>query len=103
MVYNTFNCFMRSIVIPLKQKHPHDLRLDGQHSGGNRSVAGVFLYRGKRWKVHYDTHFAPLDQANDAWRNGDHHPFVKKPTPKGNFCLELKSQPRPKHLYIYAR
>ena len=79
-------------------------RLDGQHTGGNRAVAGEFRHLGKRWKVHSDTHYEPLLVAYEAATAGN-DPFVEAPTRSG-LSLDLNDQLRSKlserrHKYIY--
>jgi len=47
------------------------MRLDGELSGGNRTVVGVFRGDGRDWKVHEDSHYEPLLIAYEAARAGD--------------------------------
>jgi len=70
----TFDSFVEmyeSTVIPLQQKHPDWIRLDGARAGGNRKVFARFLYRGRRWKIHSDTHISKLTQVYQAFRNNE--------------------------------
>jgi hypothetical protein len=61
--YSTFRDFMDLCVHPQQVSNPEDIRLDGRRSGGNMDVAGTFEHFGKRWKVHADTHYEPLNLA----------------------------------------
>jgi len=63
VVHASFSAFMRDAVIPHRQANPAARRLDLAWSGGNRAVFGRFLHHGRRWKVHSDTHFEPLEIA----------------------------------------
>lgn len=105
MIYNSFIEFMKLAVIPLQKKHPNWIRLDGRKSGGSRNSAGRFWHEGFAWTVHEDSHFATLELAYAAAKNGDDY-FVEGDTDRG-MCLDLtpelrkKYQPRFKHLYIY--
>ena len=110
MVYDSFESFVESVVIPQRTANPTHIRLDGNTSGGNREVAGVFRHRRKVWKVHADTHYEPLLLAYDLIKQGQtNDPFVEEVTNTGSgTCLVLQdniqrllSKPRFKYLYIY--
>jgi hypothetical protein len=87
--YATFREFVEHLVLPMREAHPDHKRLDGQPSGGNRTVAGTFWHRGRRWKVHADTHYRQLLIAYEALRSGEvPDPFVEKAT-KNGISLDL--------------
>lgn len=98
--------FMKQVVIPAKKANPNDKRLDGQISGGNRTIFGCFQYCGRTWKVHSDTRYEPLMLAYDEAVNGG-DPFVEDTTEGGCFSLILQPKVKErqssnyKHLYIY--
>ncbi len=102
----TFVEFIENEVIPQKEANPDDKRLDGQPSGGNRTVFGCFQHYGRTWKVHSDTHYVPLMLAYDAAIDGS-DPFIEDKTEGGGSSLILKSEikerqnSRHKYLYIY--
>jgi hypothetical protein len=106
-VHPSFAAFMRSVVLPLRAANPTWRRLDGASTGGNRTVAGQFRHAAQLWKVHADTHFAPLEIA---WRavqaDATSDPFVVEHAQAGR-CLALRDDLRRqyasphKHLYIY--
>ena len=106
MTHKSFTSFVEAVVLPGRAQNPGHRRLDGQQSGGNRTVAGEFTHRGKNWKVHADTHYEPLLVAYEAAKAGA-EPFVEVPTRAGN-SLDLNddlrrklSEPRFKYIYIY--
>ena len=85
--YTSFGDFMTRYVIPLEHANPAFRRLDGERSGGNRTVAGSFDHGGRRWVVHADTHFRPLQIAyNDHLRDPAGDPFKREVTRAGT-CL----------------
>jgi hypothetical protein len=101
---------MEQVVLPRQAANPAHIRLDGQISGGNREPAGFFWHQGKLWRVHADSHFAPLLLAYGALKETPTaDPFIATATGTGKrHCLVLTSQlqqqlpkPRFKHLYIY--
>lgn len=105
--YGSFRAFVEDFVLPMQQAHPEDKRLDGQPSGGNLNVAGIFWHKARRWKVHADTHYRPLLVAYEALRSREFaDPFVETPTQRGT-CLDLtpilraRTGDPDKHLYIY--
>lgn len=105
--YPSFREFVEQVILPMQAANAQDKRLDGQPSGGNRDVVGRFWHRGRRWKVHADTHYRQLVAAYEAIRTGEMgDPFVEQPTKHGR-CLDLVPQlrvrlnDRNKHLYIY--
>jgi hypothetical protein len=98
--------FIKQKVISQKNANPDHIRLDGQPSGGNRSIFGCFQHLGRTWKVHSDTHYEPLMLAYDvAVKGGD--PFVEVTTKRGGSSLVLQPEVKErqsshyKHLYIY--
>jgi hypothetical protein len=103
--FSSFDGFVRGVVLPLQAEHPGWRRLDGEATGGNRSVAGSFRHGDDVWKVHADTHFAPLLLAHRALAAGG-DPFVVEHARAGR-CLALREDLRRqyasphKHLYIY--
>ena len=106
MTHQSFVDFMESTVVPARAANPTHRRLDGQSSGGNRAVFGEFRHRGKRWKVHADTHYEPLLVAYNAAKEGA-DPFVESSTQSG-LSLDLTddlraklSEQRYKYVYIY--
>lgn len=108
MTYGSYAAFVEGVVLPKRAAHPADRRIDGEQSGGNWAVAGIFRYEGREWKVHEDSHYEPLVIAYEAIQGGDPTPFVVEPTTRGS-CLNLKPQLREamtdrrhKYLYIYA-
>ena len=108
MTYASFIAFMESVVIPKKAANPNDIRLDGETSGGNRTVAGMFQHHNKVWKVHADTRYEPLMLAYNSIKEGKaDDPFMEEPTRNGNSLIltnsvrGLMKKPRFKHLYIY--
>lgn len=105
--YSSFPEFMTRYVLPLGTANPTYRRLDGEITGGNRAIAGVFGHDGRRWGVHADTHFEPLRIAHEAWqRDRGSDPFRREATRAGT-CLVLRGDLRAlyrspyKHLYIY--
>jgi hypothetical protein len=107
LVYSSFSDFMTRYVIPLERADPKSRRLDGEWSGGNRTVAGSFVHDGRRWVVHADTHFRPLRIAyNDVLRDPAGDPFTREVTRAGT-CLVLRDDLRRlhdsphKYVYIY--
>lgn len=108
MTYDSYAAFVEGVVLPKRAANPNDRRLDGEESGGNWAVAGIFQHEGRRWKVHEDSHYEPLLIAYDAVRRGDPSPFVLEPTARG-VCLNLKPElrramtnQRHKYLYVYS-
>jgi hypothetical protein len=107
LAYSSFSDFMTRYAIPLEQANPAFRRLDGERSGGNRTIAGSFVHDGRRWVVHADTHFRPLRIAyNDELRDPAGDPFKREVTRAGT-CLVLRDDLRRihdsphKYLYIY--
>ena len=108
MVYLSFVEFMELVVIPQRAANPNHIRLDGETSGGNRAVAGMFRHHNKVWKVHADSVYETLLLAYDSTIEGKvADPFLEESTRRGN-CLVLTDsvrrlmvKPRFKHLYIY--
>lgn len=105
--YGSFRAFVESAVVPRHRSRPADVRLDGRTVGGNRETFGTFWWGGRRWKVHADTHYAPLLIAHEAILRGD-EPFLVTETQRtGNVCLELvpwlhaQLGTKAKLLYIY--
>jgi hypothetical protein len=105
-MYPSFVGFVETVVLPGRRAYPQRRRLDGQRTGGNRTVAGRFLHGGRQWKVHADTHYETLLVAYEAAVKGL-NPFQEVPT-KSGLSLDLTddlrqalSEPRFKYLYIY--
>jgi len=103
----SFREFVEQIVLPMQAESPDDKRLDGQPTGGNREVVGIFWHGGRRWRVHADTHYRQLLIAYDAVRTGElEDPFIEQPTARGT-CLDLvpelrrRTGERAKYLYVY--
>jgi hypothetical protein len=101
---------MELVVLPRKRANPAHRRLDGNSSGGNRQIAGMFRHQGKIWKVHADTHYEPLLLAYDfVVEKKIDDPFLENNTRIGlGACLVLQdsiqsllSKPRFKYLYVY--
>lgn len=110
MIHDDFVGFVKSVVLPNRNSNPSHVRLDGNSTGGNREIAGMFRHQGKIWKVHADTHYEPLILAYEfILENKGKDPFLENPTGTGiGICLVLKdsiqhlsSKPRFKYLYIY--
>lgn len=104
-IYNTFQDLTKSFILPRKNNHPNDKRLDGQPSGGNRNIAGKFKHNGNIWKVHFDTHYKPLMLAYNACKQGK-NPFQIETKPNGNMSLvlinELRKLQNSKHKYLFV-
>jgi hypothetical protein len=105
--HQSFRSFMENVVLPMRAANPSHRRLDGQVSGGNWEVVGLFRQNGKVWKVHADTHYEPLLIAHEAQKGGVDNPFVEQSTRQGR-CLDLlpelrakRREPQHKYLYIY--
>lgn len=79
--YPSFAAFMDEVVRPLGEARPGDLRLDGEVTGGNRTVVGSFDHAGRVWKVHADTHYEPLRIATRSLAaNPKMDPFIVEHT-----------------------
>jgi len=108
MIYDSFVAFMQIVVLPQRAANANHIRLDGETSGGNRTVAAMFRHHNKVWKVHADSGYEPLILAYDSITEGNvADPFLEESTRRGN-CLVLSDsvrrrmvRPRFKHLYIY--
>jgi len=102
LVHKDFVNLMEMEFLPLHQKNPTHIRIDGQRTGGNYEVAGRFRHSGKTWKVHADTHYDRMMLAYEALKNDKSaNPFVEESTKHGR-SLVLRSGLRPKgHKYIY--
>ena len=110
MIHEDFVTFIEAVILPMRRLNPNHARLDGNSSGGNREIKGMFRHHGKVWKVHADTHYEPLILAyNFIKDNKNEDPFLQNATGTGiGNCLVLKSiiqqsssKPRFKYLYIY--
>ena len=107
MVFPSYERFVEGVVLPRHLAHPADRRLDGWPSGGNLTVAGVFHYDGRKWKVHEDSHYEPLLIAYEAMKAGERTPFLEESTKSGmslNLTPNLRAKMTPtrfKYLYIY--
>jgi hypothetical protein len=105
-LHPTFNGFMEKVVLPARALNPAHRRLDGEQTGGNWDVTGVFKHHGRQWKVHADTHYEPMLVAYGACKAGL-DPFVEEPIKNGmslNLTDDLRqklSTPRFKYIYIY--
>lgn len=112
MIHPHFRAYIETEIIPKRLAHPTHLRLDGQITGGNREIAGMFYHVGRIWKVHADSHYEPLLLAYDSiiQHGAAYEPFrIEDTNTLAGTCLvliaevqQLKSKPRFKHLYIYA-
>ncbi len=107
MIHGSFKAWVVAEVLPLHQEHPEWVRLDGQASGGNRSVAGQFRHLDRDWVVHADTHFEPVLRAYRAiTAQGVDDPFAVDRARVGD-CLELRPElggaSWPKYFYVYGR
>jgi len=106
VTHQSFVDFVETVVLPARAANPMHRRLDGQRTGGNWAVFGEFRHRGRRWKVHADTHYEPLLVAYEAAKAGA-DPFVEVPTQSGlslDLTDELRAKltvPRYKYIYIY--
>ena len=99
---------MEQAVLPHEAALGDAKRLDGQPSGGNWDVFGVFVHDGSAWVVHADTHFATLRIAyEDVVNKPGSNPFITTSVDSG-LALDLRPDLRAKypqrfkHLYIYA-
>jgi len=108
MIHRDFVGFMQDCVLPHREKHTADIRLDGELTGGKRKAFGHFSYKGSDWKVDEDTHYEPLELAYEAFKSGE-DPFVVSATSAGKGrCLLLTGKVRErqkstaKYLYIYS-
>lgn len=108
MIYPSFEAFYESVIEPLRAANPDHRRLDGQQSGGNYDVVGRLRYQGRRWKIHADTHYEPLDIAYQALTGSPpRDPFVTAPTKTGVRLdlaedLQRRRGTRYRHLYVYS-
>ncbi len=100
--FESFKEFYQDFVIPLKEKNPEFIRLDGQVTGSTRSAAAYFKYRGDKWKIDADTQIDRLKTAFELLQEGK-DPFLIKPTQNNTGeCLIIKEQPlRSKKFYVY--
>ena len=87
-IYPTFIDFMNQRVIPTQNANPSHHRLDGNTTGsqGNRKIFDCFQHQGKTWKVHSDTHYAPLMTAYNQANRGL-NPFNQVSTPGKGLSL----------------
>jgi hypothetical protein len=99
-IYPTFVDFMEQRVIPTQKANPSHIRLDGKIIGGNRRVFGYFKHSGRTWKVHSDTHYAPLMTAYKQTNQGL-NPFNQVNTPNGKLSLKVNQSTQPYYHYIY--
>jgi hypothetical protein len=106
VIYPSYVDFAESLVLPARDANPAHRRLDGERTGGNWAAFGDFRHRGKRWRVHADTHYEPLIVAYEAAKTGV-DPFVEAPTPTRR-SLDLTddlraklTEPRHKYIYVY--
>lgn len=102
--YSTFNDLMQSSILPLHKAHPDWEQLDGQESGGNRSIFATFRYNYHPWKIHADTR---IDKLLEAWQIAEagEKPFQIAKTEQGTLCLHLAGQVENEAngLYIYLQ
>jgi len=101
-LFSDFDQVMNQKVIPLRKEKPNWIRLDGQIGVGNRKVFAFFKYKGKKWRIHSDTHFRMLYKAYKFIQAGK-DPFLITKTAGDNHCLILVPElaERPKFIYIY--
>lgn len=103
-----FITFIETKVKPLREQEPERLRLDGEPSGGNRTVFARFTRGGKEWTVNGDSHIKPLMRAYEAALKGE-DPFIEEETDEKSITLSLNDKLRGeqtsphKHIYIYRR
>lgn len=106
MTFGSYEQFVGEVVLPRRRANPSHLRLDGEQSGGNWSVAGTFRHGAREWRVHEDSHFEPLLIAYAAVQRGE-DPFDVETTRAGRVSLVLKPSLRAqqttryKHFYVY--
>src|SRR5690606_23895247 len=100
--FENFKDFYTEFVVPLKNKNPEFIRLDGKITGATRNPAAYFMYNGDKWKVDADTYIDRLAIAFELLQKGE-DPFLVKPTQnKTGECLIIKGQPlRNKKFYVY--
>ncbi len=100
--FSDFSQVMQQQVIPLRKEKPDWIRLDGLIGVGNRAVFAFFKYKGKKWRIHSDTHFRMLFKAYEYIQTG-RDPFLIAKTAGDNQCLVLVPElaERPKFIYIY--
>ena len=109
MVYDSFVDFMETVVLPMKQANPTDIRLDGRVSGGSWDHVGSFLRGSRVWTVYADSRYQPLLTAYEAIRKGEaDDPFVESPMQSGDRLdltdnLQKATGLRHRYLYIYAK
>lgn len=110
MIYDSFESFIESVIIPKHTANPTHSRLDGLDSGSNWDIAGTFLHQNKIWNIHADSRYEPLLLAHKLIKEGKtENPFIEENTASGKGkCLILQSEiqqllsnPRKKYLYIY--
>jgi len=103
--FGSFKEFVEEVVLPRHASNPLDIRLDGQPTGGNRDVAGIFWHAGRQWKVHSDIHYDRLLVACKAIEAGVGDPFIEQSAPRGNsldLIPELRRQIRSPRKYLYV-
>ena len=106
MTYRDFCSFYRQVVVPAKNKNPGHKRLDGKFSGGSRDSAGEFIFGDRKWTVHTDTHYEPLQIAFEGFKKGP-VPFEVKETARGLALVlgkefRAKQKTNFKYMYIYS-
>lgn len=99
--YNTFDELIPAVLL-LQQVHPNWTRLDGNKSGGNRTVFATFHYADQTWKIHADTR---IDQLLEAWKMAEagEEPFQVVQTKQGTPSLRLSGASKANGLYIYLK
>lgn len=104
--YENFEQLMLIKILPAYQNNSSLERLDGNPSGGNRTIYAYFKDNDKvKWKIHSDTYFEELIKAYEDFQQGN-NPFVILRTKRNkNDCLILRNDlvkvGEPKHIYIY--
>jgi len=102
-VYKDFQTFYAEAVLPLKQANHAYIRLDGKLKGSTRSFFAYFLYEGKKWKVAADTHIEKLDQAFEAFSQGNDPFVIKALRDNQGETLALKGDPiRNTRFYVFS-
>jgi hypothetical protein len=107
-IYESFVAFAEDFLPKLRHAHPNAERLDARTSGSSWDITGTFQHHGQTWNIHGDTRVEPVEIAYQHALNGQ-DPFMETTTRGGRQTLDLTeelrkklSDPRRKHLYIYA-
>ncbi|TDQ11371.1 hypothetical protein [Pedobacter metabolipauper] len=100
--YTDYKAFYEQAVLPLKEKNPEYIRLDGKLKGSTRNVSAYFWYKEKKWKVDADTYIDRLKLAYESV-NTNEEPFIIKNRRDGKSQeLTIAGQPvRDNKFYVY--